>query len=122
MAHSKTILIGEDDQLLLKILGTRFEQEGYIVELATNGQEVLDKLDSSRHCALLLDLLMPVKNGFEVLKELKKKKNQVPVVVFSNLPEESSHQKVIELGAADFYQKSDIQVSDLVQAVKRFDC
>lgn len=119
MSNQKRIFIAEDDHLLLKILKRRFEDEGYKVETARDGQELLNKLADTPCDLLLLDLLMPVKNGLEVLQELQGASFKAPIVVFSNFPKESAGEKALALGAAEYYEKATIDIEDLVGVVKK---
>ena len=116
---SKQILIAEDDHLLLKVLRARFIEAGYSVVTARNGEEALSQI-SPETCTVLLDLIMPVKNGFEVLKELQNLNNKVPIIVFTNLPKDSSKDEVFALGAKEFYEKEDVDIEDLVGIVSKY--
>jgi DNA-binding response OmpR family regulator len=116
----KKILIAEDDPFLSKIMGNRLKEEGFEVTVTHDGQEALDKLKGCGYDLLMLDLIMPNKNGFEVLQDMKAKKCPVPALVFSNLSQEEDQKEVMALGAKAFYVKSDIAIDELVKIIKKF--
>ena len=120
MASQKKILIAEDDPFLVKIIKNRLTEEGFNVEIATNGEEALKKILKNKYVVVLLDLIMPVKDGFQVLTGLNKIKNVTPVLVFTNLSQEEDKDEVMRLGAKGYYVKSDISIDELVKTVKDF--
>ena len=81
------IVLVEDDQFLSKILMLRLVGEGFDVVLADNGQDAAGVIKKEKPNIVLLDLLLPKKNGFEVLEEVKLDANinQIPVIILSNL-------------------------------------
>jgi DNA-binding response OmpR family regulator len=121
MTTSKVkILIAEDDPFLIKVMGTIFEDEGYIVDRAVNGQEAIDKIKNDGYTLMLLDLIMPKKNGFEVLEDMKKLKLKTPVLVFSNLAQPEDKKEALGLGAKNYFVKSDMSIDDVAKAVKKY--
>ena len=100
--NRKRVLIAEDDSGLLKVLRVRLEIEGYEVVPAQNGQEATKLMDSTNPDILLLDLLMPVMDGFEVLKELRAS-SHIPVIAFS--ANRDLEEKALGLGANVFIAK-----------------
>lgn len=116
----KTILIAEDDPFLSKIIRNRLAEEGFAIDTATDGDETLKKLSTNTYALVTLDLIMPNKNGFEVLAELKKQKIKVPVLVFTNLAQSEDEREVMSLGAKGYYVKSDISIDELVKTVKQY--
>jgi two-component system, OmpR family, response regulator ResD len=120
MPKKYKILVAEDDPFLIKIMGNRLKEEGFIVDLANDGNEALDKIDEDGYSVVLLDLVMPNKDGFEVLTELKKRKSKTPIIVFSNLSQEEDKQEVLKLGAKGFFVKSDIAIDKVVETVRAF--
>lgn len=121
MATEKTkILIAEDDPFLSKVVGATLQQEGFEVDHAKNGQEAIDLAGKNKYKVILLDLIMPIKNGFDVLNFLKKEKIKTPVLVFTNLSQEEDKKEVMELGAKGFYIKSSIAINELIEIVHKF--
>jgi len=114
------ILIAEDDPFLVKIMGNRLKEEGLIVDTAEDGEETLELINKNKYSLLMLDLIMPVKTGFEVLQELKDKKNKLSVLVFTNLAQDEDRKEVMSLGAKGYFVKSDIAMDDLVKTIKKF--
>lgn len=114
------ILIAEDDPFLSKIIGNRLREEGFFVDTASDGEEALNMVGKGKYSLLMLDLIMPVKTGFEVLQELKSSNNNTPALVFTNLAQEEDRKEVLSLGAKGYYVKSDIAINDLVSTVKKF--
>src|SRR3989344_2828061 len=101
MAYSKKILIAEDESALREVLHDRFEKSGYEVEVAKDGAEVMPMVQKIKPDIILLDLVMPKKNGFEVLAELKAHPDYkvIPVIVISNLGGDEDIKKSLTLGA-----------------------
>ncbi len=114
------ILIAEDDPFLSKIMGNRLREEGYEVDTAHDGEEAFEKIKADRYSLVMLDLIMPLKSGFEVLQALKEREDRTPVLVFTNLAQEEDRQEVLSLGAKGYYVKSDIAMDDLVITVHRY--
>lgn len=117
--NNKKILIAEDDEFLIKVMNNRLKKEGFHVDTANDGLSALEQITKNNYQVVLLDLIMPNMDGFEVLTELKKLKNQTPVLVFSNLSQEEDRKEVIELGAKGYYIKSDISIHDIVEVIKK---
>jgi two-component system phosphate regulon response regulator PhoB len=118
---SAKILIIEDDKFLSSVLKTRLEKEGFQVEQAFDGEEGLIKLKEARPDLILLDLILPKMSGFEVLEQisLDPQLNQVPVMIASNLGQESDIQKAKNLGAVEYYVKVKTTIDQLAEMVKR---
>jgi len=120
MNKKKSVLIVEDDQFISKAFKETFEAEGFVVKVAFNGEEALSILRKFMPDIILLDLVMPVKNGFEVLKDVKRqgRLSKIPIIVATNLGEEQYIVKAKEMGANDYILKSELSRSDLVKKVK----
>ena len=120
--HKKRILIVEDERPLSQALQMKFESLGYAIVVAHDGQQALDAVQQSASPfdLVLLDLVMPHVDGFEVLRVLKQEQqNPVPVIVSTNLSAPSDEQRARQLGAADYFVKSDTPMSAVVQYVER---
>ncbi len=114
------ILIGEDEEFIASLYKLELEKHGVEVTMAGNGQEVLDAMEKETFDVLLLDLIMPGVDGFEVLKSLQTKKSQVPVLVLSNLSQAIDQNKCKELGAKDYIVKVDIDAPDVWKKVEKW--
>lgn len=115
------VLIIEDDKFLSSVLKGRLEKDGFQVEQAFDGEEGLAKLKTSRPQLVLLDLILPKISGFEVLEQisLDPQINQIPVIIASNLGQESDIQKAKNLGAIEYYVKVKTTIDELASMVKR---
>ena len=107
--RKKRILIVEDEPFLVEMYKARFEQEGYHVQVAFNGATVVEEIQKEHPDIVLLDVVMPEKDGYAVLRELKTRKDLqfTPVLVFSNLAQDEEIQKGLALGADKYFIKSD---------------
>lgn len=124
--HKKTILIGEDEKNIQKMYQIAFEQAGYKIITADNGQEVIDKAKEEDPDILLLDINMPVKDGFEVLRDISEDPSlyqvfsQVPILVLSNYSNPQDIEYCMKKGAQDFLVKSDWTPKAIVQKIANY--
>jgi len=121
MADAKhTILIVEDEVFLMNLLTLQMRKENFEVVQAFDGIEAVEKLKTVRPSLILLDLILPKKNGFEVLQEISQdpQLSNIPVVIISNLGQESDIARGKELGAIEYYVKARLSIDDLVNKVK----
>lgn len=114
------VMVAEDDKFLTKVYESKFKHEGFDIIIARDGEDVIQKLAADRPDILLLDLVMPKKNGFDVLAYIKTNPslNGMPVLILSNLGQEADIKKGLELGAVDFIVKSETSISDVVEKIK----
>jgi len=114
------ILIVEDEKDLLSVLVERFTEEKFSVEVARDGGEAVPAVNKFMPDIVLLDLILPKKSGFDVLKELKadEKTKNIKVVVLSNLAEDENIKKAIKLGADDYFVKTQHPITECVEKVK----
>jgi len=116
----KKILIVEDDAALLKVLLQKVKSLDYAVVGAGDGAEALIKFKEESPDLVLLDVVMPIKNGFEVLEEIKvKQKSKVPVIILTNLAEYENIDRGRRLGAADYITKSDFTLKEIMLKMER---
>ena len=112
------ILVVDDDQVIQQLLKVNLELEGYAVEVAEDGQEALDQFDEFRPNLILLDIMMPRLDGWEVCRRLKDDvaTADVPIVLLSARAQEADVQRGTELGVAAYVTKpfDPIQLLDLV--------
>ena len=116
------ILIAEDDKYIAHAFRDGFLRKGFEVINAYNGKEALEIIKKKIPGIILLDLVMPVKNGLEVLEEIKKdeKVKEIPVIVFSNLEEEESIKKAKELGAVEYLLKANFSMEEVIAKIKKY--
>lgn len=119
MDNTKTILIAEDEKAYRTVLQNKLQGAGAKVLLAEDGEQALKVINDSKPNLVLLDLMMPVKDGFEVLKEIKENNlaTGIKIVVLSNLGQEEDIEKAKELGAIDYIIKSNTSLSDAVDKI-----
>lgn len=117
---SKKILIVEDETSSLQALKEAFEQHGYQVAAATNGEEALVMLQKDLPSIVLLDIILPKMDGFEVLQQLKKNKTtqSIPVILLTNLSQPQDVERAIGLGAKTYLVKSEYQLEDIIHKVE----
>lgn len=114
------ILIVEDDDFLRSLAVTKLEKEGFKVLTAGNGQEGLAVAESEKPSLVILDLMLPVMSGFDVLKSMKEHGDlkDTKVIVFSNLGEESDIKTCMNMGANDYLVKANFTLDELVEKIK----
>ena len=119
---AKKILLIEDDPFLGSLLGNRFKKEGIEAIIVKNGNEAIKLLKAQPFDLALLDIILPGKSGFEVLEEIKTDPqiSKVPIVIISNLGQESDIIKGKELGAVDYIVKAKISIDEMVGKVREF--
>ncbi|OGK18826.1 hypothetical protein A3D80_02950 [Candidatus Roizmanbacteria bacterium RIFCSPHIGHO2_02_FULL_40_13b] len=115
---SKILLI-EDDLPLLRMYQVAFKDSGHEFMYAVDGQEGLSKIREEKPDLILLDLVLPKKDGFEVLKALKSDSllKEIPVICLSVLHQDEDIKKCKDLGAVDYYVKTDILPEVVVSRV-----
>jgi CheY-like chemotaxis protein len=116
---NKKILVVEDEEAMAKALMSKLVTSGFIVTLAKNGEEALQNLAKERFDCVLLDILMPVKDGYTVLIEKKQTMNaDTKVCVLTCLGQEESLTKAKGLGADICFIKSQTSLHQVVDALK----
>lgn len=118
-ARAQTILVAEDDRFLRKAAETTLARHGYRVIAAVDGEEALAMARAETPDLILLDLVMPKRHGFEVLRGLKADPAtaHIPVIVLSNLGQEKDVQRALAEGAEAFCVKANLSLQELVRRV-----
>ena len=116
----KKILFIEDEFTLQKTMGEFLEQEGYKIIHALDGEVGLQLAKKEKPDLILLDLVLPKLNGFEVLKKIKEneKIQNIPVIVLTNLGSSEDIKKILEIGATTFLIKTDQDLKDIAEKIK----
>jgi DNA-binding response OmpR family regulator len=116
------ILIAEDDQFLANAYRVKFEKEGFEVLIAGDGEEAIQNLETFKPDLIILDLVMPKKDGFVTLAEIKSNPSfaQIPVIVTSNLSQTADFDKVKSLGAVEYLVKSETPIGDIVNKIRSY--
>ncbi|MBP9728089.1 MAG: response regulator [Candidatus Moranbacteria bacterium] len=120
MAENKHVLVVEDDPFYSKIYKTKLAREHIESEIVSNGNEALKAVKASRPGLILLDLIMPGKDGFETLAELKADPatDNIPVIVLSNLSQREDIKHVMDLGAVEYLVKANVPMQEVIDKVK----
>lgn len=124
-AIQKTILVIEDDFYMARAYAIKFTKENVSVLLAVDGEQGIELLKKSAEnipSVILLDIMLPKKSGFDVLKEIKQNNlwKNIPVIILSNLGQETDIQKGKELGAEDYIVKADVSIDEVIAKVKKY--
>lgn len=114
------ILIIEDDAVLQKVLTEYLTGEGFEISSALDGEIGLQMVKMSKPDLVLLDIIMPKKDGYQVLKEMKEDPNvkSVPVILLTNLDSISDVEKALELGATTYLVKADYKLEEIGEKIK----
>ena len=118
----KKIAIIEDEQSLLWALCDQLECAEYEILTATDGKFGVEMVKKQKPDLILLDLVLPKMDGFSVLRALKKdpKTKKIPVVILSNLAQDSDKEKGLKLGAEKYLVKTEIKIEDLPKKIKEY--
>lgn len=124
MSEAKKILLVEDDQILARLYQTKFQKEGFDIQIAFDGQEGFEKMRAFFPDLVILDLIMPKVDGFTFLQKVKDDSElsarRTPIIVLSNLGQESDIKKAVEMGAKDFFVKADVSLSQMVEKARKY--
>ncbi|HEX9722609.1 MAG TPA: response regulator [Candidatus Paceibacterota bacterium] len=117
----KTLLFIEDESVIHKTLSDVLEGEEYDIISALDGEIGLRMAKEKHPDLILLDLVMPKMNGFEVLEALKKEEStrDIPVIVLTNLEQMEDIQKAIDLGATTYLVKSNYNLNEVVAIIEK---
>ena len=120
-SSKKTILIVEDDEFLRSLTAKRLEKENYHIEVAVDGENAISVIETIHPSLILLDLLLPGKDGFEVLKKIRSTDatKAIPVIIFSNLGQKDDIEKAKALGVDYFLIKDNFTLDDVVGKIKK---
>jgi len=115
------ILVAEDDKFLSNVYEKKLTKEGYEVRHATDGEMALKFAREKRPDLVLMGLIMPVKDGFETLKEFKSDSQlkDIKVIILSNLSQEEDQKRVMDMGAAEYVVKANVSFHEVVDIIKR---
>ncbi len=121
---NKKVLLVEDDNGIREMYQMKLEMENCEVIVAEDGKMALDLIEKENPDLILLDLLLPKKDGFEVLKEIKDSKDEktksIPVIILSNLSNKEDIKETKKLGASDYFVKAKITPDEIMKKVSKF--
>ena len=121
--NQKRILIIEDDQFLREFYQELLTEQGYLVDVAADGEVGLQKIQTQDYNLILLDIMMPKKDGVTVLADLKNKPPHTPnvqIVVLTNLGQDTIIKQCFDLGAAGYLIKSALNPDQVLQEIGAF--
>lgn len=105
MSEKNKILIAEDDNSISRLIAYKFEKENYQINVVREGDKVLTELKADNYDALILDLMLPVLDGMQILKKIKAEKLKIPVLVLSAKSQEEDILKGLNAGADEYMTK-----------------
>lgn len=122
MADATKVLIVEDDKFLSELISTKLDKEGFAIALAGDGEAGLKKAEEFKPEIILLDIMLPGMDGFEVLEKLKSHSDEqmkkIPVIILSNFGQESKVERGLQLGAVDYLVKANFTTGEIVAKIK----
>ncbi len=117
MQKSYHFLIAEDDPVLRDLYVRKFSRTEFSVSTAANGQEALQMIERDPPDLVILDLNMPVMDGFSVLEKLPKSRRTFPVIIITNFDDEQSRTRAESLSIDGYFVKKDMTIQSLVDMV-----
>lgn len=114
------VLIVEDDKFLRELISQKLSKEGYNPIPAVDGEEGVKKAKEEKPDIILLDLILPGVDGFEVLTKIKEDPatSSIPVIILSNLGAKEDIERGMKLGAADYMIKAHFTPSEIIEKIK----
>jgi len=117
---AKKILVIEDDKFLRELISQRLLKEGYDIAEAVDGEEGVKAAKKEKADLILLDLILPGIDGFEVLAKIKAdpEMNKVPIIILSNLGQKDDIRKGLEMGANDYLIKAHFTPTEIIEKIE----
>ncbi len=120
MKNKKHVLVVEDEVALAQILESELKEASFDVTTVLNGTDALDTLKNNTFDIILLDIILPGVDGFDILNFIRKnKKDLTPVLMLTNLSQEEDMNHAMELGANEFIIKTDITTKKIIDKIKQ---
>lgn len=117
---SKKLIIIEDDKSLARVLSLKLSKAGFEVERAENGEVGVEMIEKGEYDIALLDLIMPVMNGFDVLNSLDEKGIKMPVLILSNLGQNEDKERTAKYdNVKDYVVKSNISLDSVIEKINK---
>lgn len=117
---AKKILIVEDDKFLRELIAQKLLKEGYDIAEAVDGEKGIKSVKEENPDLVLLDLILPGIDGFEVLARMKEdpKLAQIPVIILSNLGQKDDIERGLKMGAVDYLIKAHFTPGEIIEKIK----
>jgi DNA-binding response OmpR family regulator len=115
------IVVVEDDKFLRELITQKLTREGYQAIGAVDGEDGVEKISTEKPDLVLLDLILPGIDGFEVLTNIKEKEElkDIPVIILSNLGQRDDVERGLKLGAIDFMIKAHFTPTEIIAKIQR---
>jgi DNA-binding response OmpR family regulator len=117
---AKKILIVEDEKALASVLSLKLKGAGYETTVLYNGDDALAAITAGGLDLALIDIMMPKRDGFSVLEELKKAGNKTPIFIMSNLGQQEDIDRIKAYGVKDYIVKADASPQEILDHVRTF--
>lgn len=120
MNEKKKILLIEDDQQISKVYEIQLKREGFITITSRDGDDAVEIFSKENPDLVVLDLMLPKRDGFGVLEYIRKtaKNKDVPILVISNLGQKGDRLRAMDLGATSYMIKVDHPIKDIISKIK----
>lgn len=120
VSQQKKVLLIDDDPFIVDIYALKFKQEGFNIEIAQDGKTGMKKIEEFQPDIVLLDIVMPQKDGFDILKDLRENSafRKVKIILLTNLGQKEDVERGTKLGADDYIIKAHFTPSEVVEKVK----
>jgi len=120
--NKKKVVVVEDDEHISKVYEIKLTKENILAIPAYDGEEAVAKIISEKPDLVILDLMIPKKDGFGVLEEIKKDPElaKIPVIILSNLGQKSDQERALALGANEYLVKVDYPIQEIINKVKGY--
>lgn len=117
----KIILVVEDDKFLRELISQKLVKEGYKISEAVDGEEGIKKIKEEKPELVLLDLILPGIDGFEVLAQAKADPatEKIPIIILSNLGQREDIERGLKLGATDYLIKAHFTPGEIIEKIKK---
>ena len=122
MLQGKVVLVADDDEAMSEIYAERVEAEGAIVLKAIDGADTIQKINEFHPHLIILDIMMPEMNGFEVLEKIKKDpvSRNIPVMILTALSDTKNRARGTELGAVEYIVKSEVMPVEVLRRIRNY--
>lgn len=120
-SKNRKILVIEDEATLQRALNEVLSKEGYEVVSALDGLKGLELVQRENPDLILLDIILPKMDGFEVLKKIKENGeiSKIPIIILTNLSDVNDIQKALDLGATTYLVKADFHIEDVLKKIEK---
>ncbi len=118
MSMVKRILVVEDEKAIARVMSLKLRQAGLEVSVAVDGAKAIELLDAETFDCVLLDLILPEKDGFTVLQHIRETNTELKVVILTNLGQPEDRKRLQEMGLEGYYVKSEMSIYNLVSKIQ----